>query len=445
MTFSKIVTLFKNLIFTQGNKMNKTIKLAVVVALALGTTSAFATNGSNLIGTGAKSRAMGGVSIGMAHGAESGLSNVALITSVEGTEVAFGGTFFMPDVSNSMGQVGMMYPAETSDADLNVIPEISIVSKINDNFSMGIGMWGTAGMGVDYRGDDNNFNMVTNLQLMQFGVPLAYRINEFSIGITPVLQYGSLDINYNGTLDTSSAFAGGQAPAISAIVGHSGGVSQDLQFGFNLGIAYQLADLTLGFSYKSQIDMEYKGQMSGASTPFANFGMFGGSALSDNLSTPAEIGVGASYKFDEHTIALDVKQINWSDADGYSDFGWEDQTVIAIGYQYETKDWAARIGYNSGSNPVASQATADDMDPTGSAINMFNLLGFPGIVESHVTVGYSYIVSNTTSFDLAYTYAPEISETYSTADFAGFGPMNPTQMTTTHSQTSLSFGVNYNF
>jgi len=41
--------------------MKKTIKLAVVAALALGATSAFATNGSNLIATGAKARGMGGL------------------------------------------------------------------------------------------------------------------------------------------------------------------------------------------------------------------------------------------------------------------------------------------------------------------------------------------------------------------------------------------------
>ncbi len=40
-------------------------------------------------------------------------------------------------------------------------------------------MWGTAGMGVDYRDaktcamDSGNMNMVTNLQLMPFGTSLA--------------------------------------------------------------------------------------------------------------------------------------------------------------------------------------------------------------------------------------------------------------------------------
>ena len=420
--------------------MKKTIKLAVVAALALGTTSAFATNGSNLIGTGAKARGMGGATIGMSHGAESGLSNVALITSVENTEVSFGGTVFMPSVSNSLGQPGFMSPAEDSDADMNVIPEVSIASKVTDEFYWGIGMWGTAGMGVDYRDDANNFNMVTNLQLMQFGVPLAYKTGALSLGITPVLQYGSLDIDYSGQLDTSStAFPSPQD------VGHGAGVSQDLAFGFNLGVAYEIENITIGATYKSQIDMEYKGQLSGASADFAAFGMFGGQALSDELSTPAEIGIGASYKMNEHTIAVDYKQIAWSDAKGYEDFKWEDQDVVSIGYEYATKDWAARLGYNYASSPITEQATADDLDPTGSAINMFNLLGFPGIVESHITVGGTYNVSASTSIDLAFAYAPEVTETFSMADFAAFGPTNPTQIETTHSQTSVSFGLNYTF
>ena len=420
--------------------MKKTIKLALVASLALGTTSAFATNGSALIGLGAKARSMGGASIGVAHGAENGLANSALITSVENTEVSFGGTIFMPSVSNSMGQPGFMSTAEDSDADMNVIPEVSIVSKISDNFYAGIGMWGTAGMGVDYREDANNFNMVTNLQLMQFGVPMAYKMNGFSVGLTPVLQYGSLDIDYSGQLDTSSTAFPSPQP-----VGHGEGVSQDLAFGFNLGLAYEIENVTIGASYKSQIDMEYKGQLSGASADFAAFGMFGGQALGDELSTPAEIGIGASYKMNEHTIAIDYKQIAWSDAKGYEDFKWEDQDVVSIGYEYATKDWAARLGYNYSSSPITEQATADDADATGSAINMFNLLGFPGIVESHITIGGTYNVSPSTSFDLAFAYAPEVTETFSTADFAAFGPANPTQIETIHSQTSLSFGLNYTF
>ena len=420
--------------------MKKTIKLAVVAALALGTTSAFATNGSALIGLGAKSRAMGGTSIGVAHGAESGLSNPALITSVEGTEVSFGGTFFMPNVKNKNNLVvpqgapgaGTVYNTgfEKSAADLSVIPEVSIATKITDNFYMGVGMFGTAGMGVDYRdtaavqAGGTQFNMVTNLQLMQFGVPLAYTVSGFSVAVTPLLQYGSLDINYVGDDGAGNAVQNGA------------GVAQDLKFGYNLGVSYAVSDFTVGAVYKSQIDMDYKDQlvnaMKGFGVPYTN----------TKLSTPAEIGVGMSYAYGASTIALDYKQIKWSDAKGYEDFKWEDQNVYALGYEYETKTWALRAGYNYAKSPISEQklgslgALQSGADMAG-LLNTFNLLGFPGIVESHYTLGGSYALSEQTSVDLAYTYAPEVTNTYK--NFVG------QDITTKHSQQGVSFQLNYDF
>jgi len=389
--------------------MKKTIKLALVAALALGATSAFATNGSNMISVGAKATGMGGTGIGVSHGAESTLANAALITSVKNTEIAFGGTIFMPKVSFNNGTGA---GSKDSSADMNVIPSVSIASKVNDNFYWGIGMWGTAGMGVDYRDEAANFKMVTNLQLMQFGVPLAYTTNGFSVAVTPLLQYGSLDINF----DPGS----GQVGA---------GVAQDLKFGYNLGLAYVVSGLTIGAMYKSEIEMEYDGQISNAGTAF-------GLTLGDKLSTPAEMGIGISYKMEEHTIALDYKQIKWSSASGYEDFKWEDQNVIAIGYEYATSAWAARAGYNYADSPITDQGVAN------TAINTLNLLGFPGIIESHFTVGGTYNVSKTTSIDLAYCYSPEVSQTVTASNFPNPGTR---ETTVKHSQTALSLGLNYAF
>ena len=405
--------------------MKKTIKLAVVAALALGATSAFATNGSTLIGMGAKARSMAGVGIGMSHGAESALVNPALITDVEGTQISFGGTLFMPDV-NYGSQGGT---ASDSDADMNVIPEVSLATKINDNFYVGIGMWGTGGMGVDYRdavASSGTMNMVTNLQLMQFGVPLAYKIDGFSVAVTPILQYGSLDINY--------------ATGNPANPDNGMGVAQDLKFGYNLGLAYEMAGFTVGAIYKSRIDMEYKG-FSNVIQPFMN----PGSTYTNNeLSTPAEMGLGVSYNMGEHTIALDYKNIKWSDAKGYKDFEWEDQDVYSLGYEYATTGWAVRVGYNYASSPIEQKSITYNsaVGLNGDTINMFNLLGFPAIVESHYAIGGSYTLNETMSVDVAYTYAPEKSET-----FKAFNPVAGVEydITTKHSQTSFSAQLNFKF
>jgi long-chain fatty acid transport protein len=436
--------------------MKKTIKLAVVAALALGTTSVFATNGDHLIGLGAKARGMGGVGIGLSHGAESALANPALITSIKKDhEISFGGTLFMPKVSYEMKATdhamgaGVM-PAGTvmadgdSAADMSMIPEVSVATKITDNFYAGIGMWGTAGMGVDYRGL-GGMEMVTNLQLMQFGVPVAYTVSGFSIGLTPILQYGALDINYKYDSD-----ADGSSDASSGE-----GIAQDLAFGFTIGAAYEIAGVTIGAVYKSPIEMDYKGQLSGATSPFVGFGIFP-AAMEDKLEQPAELGLGVSYVIAEHSIALDYKQIKWSDAKGYKEFNWDDQSVIALGYQYNAGIWAIRLGYNHSEHPIKDAGAIvanSSMTPTdyaGNALNTFNLLGFPATVESHYTIGATYALSEITTLDLAYAYAPETSTTLTTMQYDVDGnPMNGasggTETTVKHSQSSVSFQLNYAF
>ena len=419
--------------------------LKATIALSVTTSSLlYATNGDTLIAVGAKARGMGGTGIAISHGAESTLTNPALITSVESSEISFGGTIFMPDISTSMGQA----PYYDSDANMNVIPSVSIAHKINENWYIGIGMWGTAGMGVDFRTahmdprDSGNMHMVTNLQLMQFGVPIAYKTAGLSIAFTPILQYGALDINYND-------FAGNSTGA---------GVSQDLAFGYNVGATYDFADagvegLTLGVVYKSAIDMDYSDQLSAATQPFADFGIFPG-AMANNLQQPAEIGVGFAYVTGGHSFAFDYRNIQWSDAKGYQDFGWVDQDVYAVGYEYAEENWALRVGYNHATHPIGEAPSGPQVINPGSyaqaggnAMNLFNLLGFPATAEDHYTIGGTYLLSSGIALDLAYVYAPKTTTTMST--IVGLNPatgdLYTGPSTVEHTESSLTFQLTYNF
>ena len=413
----------------------KTKILGRIITLSfIASTMIHATNGDNLIGIGAKARGMGGVGIAMSHGAESTLANPALITAVENSEVSFGGTIFMPEIQSQLNpMVGVPLPPQnklTSDADMNMIPEVAIAMKINEEFYVGIGMFGTAGMGTDYSnasgisnigttGQFSNFDMVTNLQLMQFAVPLAYKTEGLSLAIAPIVQYGNLDINYampnpehGGAIDTVGA-----------------GLAQDFGFGYSLGATYDFSNgLVLGAVYKSTIDMEYKNQLGTATQPFGIVLPDG-----DHLEQPAEIGVGFAYTMDQHTFAFDYRKIKWSDAKGYEAFGWEDSDVYAFGYEYRQDNWALRAGYNR-----ASSAVVEGMNP---AINMFNLLGFPATEEQHYTIGGTYALNDQFSIDLAYVYAAENTETFDVSAL----PMGLQSVTTDHSENSFSFQLNYKF
>ncbi len=415
--------------------MKKIILLSTMASSLL-----LATNGDNLIGVGTKSRGMGGAGIAVSHCAESTLSNPALITCTKGTSISFGGTIFMPDMSAKMGQAS----SHNSDADMNIIPGVAISHKLNENWYVGIGMWGTAGMGVDYRDakqtptDSGNMHMVSNLQLMQFAPSIAYSTGTFGVAVTPVIQYGALDINYQG-------FDGKNI---------GDGVAQDLGYGVNLGSYYDFSNgVTLGAVYKSKIDMEYKNQLSTATQPFVDFGIFP-QAMGNHLEQPAQLGVGIGYEVDKHTLAFDYKQIKWSDAKGYKDFGWENQDVYALGYQYKEDKWRLRLGYNYAKQPIGEAPSGPAVIPAGSyaqaggnALNLFNLLGFPATSEKHYTLGGGYEFSDNFYVDMAYVYAPKTTTTMKT--IVGLNPENGEMYTgdssVDHSESSLSFQLSYRF
>jgi long-chain fatty acid transport protein len=375
---------------------------------------------------------MGGVGIGMPFGADNGLSNPALISSVENYEVSFGGTIFMPDVETS--GVNAAAGTKTSEADTFIVPEVGFAMKATDNFYWGVGMWGASGLGVDYRATDANAGvaqMVTNYQILQLIVPLTYKTGGLSLSVAPVLNYGTLDADW-------------QFPGFGS---ESGGVAQDIAWGANLGAAYQTGGLTLGAVYKSSIKMSYDGQPPTDPDVVAGFGIV--NYPDGRLDVPAEYGIGASYVIGgKHTIAADVKNIAYGSTKGWEDYGWKDQTVIALGYQFDAGKWALRAGYNYGKAPIENLTETVPAGPGTEELgntsrNFFNAVAFPASVEQHVTFGGSYAFNKTLALDLAFTYAPEEKITYDTANFGGFGL--DTSVETKHSQTAVTAGLTFTF
>ena len=472
--------------------MTTTIRVSLAATLVLAATSAFATNGDHLIGLGAKARGMGGVGIAHSFGAESALANPALI---RGNEISFGGTAFMPDVkfrngtdSTALGGGPSQAAFEQSDSGFSMIPEVAISHQVSENLIWGIGIFGVAGMGVDYRDDDpmygNQFagdtvspsgaqnayagtesgtnQMLTNLQLMRFALPIAFTTGGLSLGVAPVVQYGSLSIAYNNGAFFYQPDMQGNFIPVNVMTGH--GMSYDFGFGIEAGAAFTIEGFTIGTVYRSAIDMEYEDQIKPATE------YFGLSGISDHLEQPAEFGVGAAYSLMGHTLAVDWKTIQWAEAKGYKDFGWENQSVIAVGYEYDAGSFALRLGYNYAQSPIKEQEAASIMTQTGAynqaayegaVKNYFNLAGFPAVVESHVTVGGSVSLTDQMSVDLSYQYAPKVTYEYDTSAMtqaqimsaamaAGQSvPQTLTQVTSKaeveHAQSGISFNLNYMF
>jgi long-chain fatty acid transport protein len=434
----------------------------IILLSALTSSMLLATNGDLMLGDGAKSSGMGGVGIAISHGAESLYANPAMIKDVKGSEFSGYVTMFQPDVNfasdaGSDTGGGVAAPSATpvpasskSDADRSFIPGFAYVHRNNDHVVWGISLAGTAGMGTDYKNaspQSGAFGMQTELGIAKLSVPVAYTTGGLTVAVAPVLQYSTLKINYNS--------------------GQASDNKKDSSVGLGVtgGLAYDIGDLTLGGIYKSKIEATYKNNISSALRDFGMRSVTSG----DRLDQPEEYGVGAAYTIGGSTLAVDARRVNWSKAKGYGDFGWEDQNILAVGYQYKASSWAIRAGYNHGKSPIVAKdgsAAANGANFDNAATNYFNLSGFPAIVEEHMTVGADYSISDNLDLSLAFVYSPEVKESFdTTAMSAGMayngalqngltqaqaGAMAQASSTgstanVTHSQKALTLGMTYKF
>ena len=429
----------------------------MIIISAVTSSMLLATNGDLMLSDGVKATGMGGTDIAISHGSESLYSNPAMIKDIKGSEFSGYVTYFTPDVqfasdagSDTMGNTPVPAYA-SSDADKSFIPGFAYAHRNNENIVWGISLAGTAGMGTDYEKASPRagaFSMQTQLNIAKLSVPVAYTSGDLTVAVAPILQYSTLEINY-------ATPAGASNNKKDSSVG----------LGMTAGLAYELGNITVGGLYKSKIEANYKNNISSALRDFGMTTITSG----DSLDQPAEMGIGAAYKLGNSTVAADFKRVEWGKAKGYKDFGWENQNIIALGYQYATPTWALRAGYNHGKSPIQEldgSATADGSNFVNAGTNFFNLSGFPAIVEEHYTVGADYAISKDLGLSLAYVYSPEVTESFDTtamsAGMAYNGAMQQgagqaqagaaAQAASTgstanvkHSQQALTIGMNYTF
>jgi long-chain fatty acid transport protein len=413
-----------------------------------------------MIGLGAESRSMGGTGIAHFIGAQNALINPAMLAkSTSKKEFSFGGTIFNANVKSSTtagnGSNGSNIPGKglsrSSDQGKSMIPAVAISHRLSDTLVFGLGMYGTAGMGTDWRAEDtpyqadihNNalmniglYNMRSSLMLMQFAPSLAYGNKTYGIGLTTIMQYGQLSIDYD-TYDMNN----------ENVKKHVGdGMSDDYGYGYQLGAYFNpISSLTLGAVYKSAISMTYKNQISKASLAFG-YGAHPAALAKkeDTLEQPAEFGFGVAYSVNNIlSYTLDIKKIKWGSAKGYKDFGWVDQTVYALGVNYKKPDYWVGLGYNYGKSPLvdnkSTKSVAGGQNTDGDTMNLFNYAMFPATVETAYTFGGGYKLDKNTMMEMAFTYSPEISKTVS-ARTVGVG-----DITSTHSQNATTIAVKYTF
>lgn len=419
--------------------MNKQ-KVLVSMLIAAGFISpmAYATNGDTMMAVGAQSTAMGGTGVAHYMGADSAWANPAMLGKSKGSEIVGGVVVFMPDVSNDgFTQAMGASTFQDSTADVNYIPDVSYSSRMSDSLSYGIAVAGIAGMGVNYGSTDpvvkmSHMDVYTSLSLMQVLPTVAYNAQNYGVGFSPVIQWGSLGISYSGYNGDHNS-------------------DQYTGYGFNLGGYYDVSsDLTVAAAYFSEIEMKYGTQLSGAA---AGFGLMplspAGAGFDDTLTQPSQLKAGVSYNVSSSVaLTADYKLINWAGAKGYKDFNWKDQNVLAVGVKYTGNGFWLGAGYNDADDPIGElpAASAAAGQYRNAAINFFNNMMFPAVVKESYTLGGGYSFSKALDLDVAYVYSPEVTKTVDISALTQMMMAVPTASNTTkHSQSSLSLSMRYKF
>ncbi len=383
--------------------------------------AALATNGSNLIGIGPISRSMGGVGIAAPQDSISAIfanpASMCFGAYCPGSEATFAGTYFNPTVTGTLDTTGMGGGVVTEESEMNyfLVPAIGITSPITERWRFGIGAYGFTGMGVDYKEQSPEAfgNLYTKLEVMKFAPNIAYLVTpDLSVGASVHIDYGNLDLGK--------------------------GSAHDYALGLQVGALYRVGMFNLGVSYTTPQKVSHD-----------KVADFDGDGTLDTLELegPQNLGFGvAATPFENFLVEFNTRWYNWGSADGYKDFDWEDQWVYAIGAQYKINKLSLRAGFNYGKNPVKEhngfnpQGKTDVQGKSVPNVNyeFLRIVGFPAVVEKHLTLGIGYELGRNIAINLSYMHAFE--ETIEETSAGG-----AVKIASTLEEDSISFGLTWRF
>ncbi|VGO14488.1 hypothetical protein PDESU_03050 [Pontiella desulfatans] len=401
------------------------ITTAIIAAAA--TTQLFATEGINLIGIGPVQQGTAGAGVASAKDSTWLILNPAGLTDVDmGVDASL--QIFAPvrtmdsTVSYRANPDGSGSVGAQEDSSAFVIPSISgsFGCCHGENGFIGLGIYGTSGMGVDYGNNrisqdptgqpQSTGDMMTELSIAKMTATYAYKAKDsgFSVGAGPIFVLSRLK--------TDMLIQDPTIPPPGPYDYASGEWDTAYGIGAIVGVNQKIGALSIGGSYMTEQWM----------SEFDDYnGLLGGS-----LNLPQQLTVGAAYNvLDNLELALDYRWVGWDELDTLGDtFNWDNQNIVKAGITWGATDaLTLRGGISYGKSPI------DENTAFGNAL-------FPAIMETHLACGASYAWEKWAAH-FAYIHALENSVTANGKDAGGMGAGTEITMY----QNSLTAGVTYTF
>ncbi|HHP0463862.1 TPA: OmpP1/FadL family transporter [Vibrio harveyi] len=245
--------------------------------------------------------------------------------------------------------------------------------QVNDKWTLGIGMYGNYGLGLEY---DQLFNRIDIPNAITQAVTVqpsaSYRINEqWSVGAALGIHYGILDMDVK--VDGTSL---------------AGGIEDtDVQVNGRVGALYELNSGTrLGLSYSSEAEFD-----------------FADKDLTTSAVLPQQIVFSAYHELNDK-LAL-MGNLNWQDWSAYDTLmGVETQDTyqVAIGAQYKINSkvtWNAGFAFDT--SMYADQSNGDLTIPAGKSYRLGTGFDYKIDEASSVSVAFEAMLIDSSEIKLA--------------------------------------------
>lgn len=388
-----------------------------------------ATNGYFAHGYGTKNNALAGAGVALPQDSLAAATNPAGMAWV-GDRMDFGVALFNPNREYTPGMptggtgygggAGLANGNGTtieSDNTLFLVPHFGRNWSRSDNSSFGVAVYGNGGMNTEFKASDTPGGYGTfgnamspagdaGVDLMQLFVAPTYAkkvSDKFTWGASAIVAYQRFAakglMNYGGLSTDATKLT-------------NNGHDDSFGLGARVGILAQVSPaVTFGASYQTRVYMQEFDKYAGL---FAEQGDF---------DVPANATIGIAWKTsDKSTLVADIQWIGYSDVaavgnpispnitncmgamasyclggDNGIGFGWDDMTILKLGYQWQTSpEMTWRVGYSHGDQPI----------PTSELV--FNILA-PAVIEDHITFGFTKQTGKDSEFNFAVMHALENS------------------------------------
>ncbi|MGK5028854.1 OmpP1/FadL family transporter [Janthinobacterium sp. MDT1-19] len=379
--------------------------------------------------------------------------NPAGMSRLEGTQFVGGGTLVVPHSTYTDSGSKPFFPgnrtpyAATKDyaPDAVVAPALYASKKINDQWTVGAGLFVPYGAKLDYGNDWYGRYAITNIKLEAIALnpSVSFKLDQhhsFGFGVTA--EYMKAELGQGVDVPGSVAFLGKFAPSASQAFlaniaktqglaaaqaagaalqgqikdGHASMDGHDWGFGFNLGYLYQLNEGTrFGISYRSSISHKLKGSTiwdfsQVTSNPAVNAFIAKASNKVNSealveLRTPETLSVNAFHQMDDRWALMG--DVTWTrtsrlqnldiqfppTAEGAERIrqNWKDTYRVSLGTNYKYSE-----------NLLLRAGIAHDQAPVRSAE-----LRHPALPDSdrmQYSIGANWKLNANSSLDLAYSY-----------------------------------------